>query len=335
MKFFKNRSVALVILILAIAGSAFYGISKKPAELVSVSYQNWIEDEANVLSSDTESTVKSYNTAWDSKYYAVVAVASVTDTHGWKLENYALSLGKAWKLGTNDMVLVLDTGSKDYYVEGGKEAMSRMTASQQTALKSAIEQSFYSGDYDAAVTAFYRQADVFYSKAYGSGQGTYAPGGSNYTGAGSSDAGWSSYDGTSQLLTDAVLVIVLLFVVWAMLDYFRYAGYRRRYIVPGVVPPFVYYPIFWGRPHRWHAPPPPYHDGPGGPGGFGGPRGPRSGGFGGGFGGGGFGGGSRGGGFGGGGFGGGSRGGGFGGGGFGGGSRGGGFGGGGFGGGHR
>lgn len=315
MKFFKKRSVALVVLVLAIAASAFYGISKKPADLIAVDYQNWIADQANILSADTEATVKSYNTAWDNKYHAVVAVAAVTDTHGWKLEKYALSLGKAWKLGTNDMVLVLDTGSKDYYVEGGKEAISRMTASQQTALKTAIEQSFYSGDYDAAVTAFYRQADVFYSKAYGAGQGTYAPG-TSYSAAGGSDSGWAAYDGTSQLLTDAVLAVVLLFAIWAMLDYFRYAGYRRRYIVPGVVPPFVYYPIFWGRPHRWHTPPPPYHDGHGG--GFGGPGG-FGGSHGGGFGG--FGGGSRGGGFGGGGFGGGSRGGGFGGGGFGGGQR--------------
>lgn len=303
MKFFKKRSVALIVLILAIAGASFYGISKKPADLIGVSYQNWIADSAGILSGDTETTVQTYNTAWDKKYYAVVAVATVSDTHGWELEDYALALGKNWKLGTNDMVLLLDTDSNNYYVELGTTAINRMTDQYQYALKSAIEQSFYSGKYDEAVTAFYRQADVFYSQAYGGGQSTYAPGTSG-NGGGYENTGW--VDKSSGSFVSGISVILLLFALWAVLDFFRYSSYRRRYIIPGVVPPFIYYPVFWGRPYHWHAPPPPHHHGPGGPGGFGsggfgGFGGPRGGGFGG------FGGGSRGGGFGGGGFGGGHR----------------------------
>ena len=102
-----------------------------------------------------------------------------------------------------------------------------------------------------------------------------------------------------------VLLIVVIFVVWVLLDRVRYNRYRRRYIVGtpvSVVRP-VYYPIFWGRhmrPRPPRQPRAPYGGGPRPP--VGGYQPPRSGGSG-------FGGGSRGGrgGFGGGGFGGGRR----------------------------
>ena len=61
MKFFKNRAVAIVILVLAIIGSSLYGLSKKSepaAELIGVSYHQWIADEAGLLSDSTEQPPK-------------------------------------------------------------------------------------------------------------------------------------------------------------------------------------------------------------------------------------------------------------------------------------
>ena len=77
MKFYQRRGVALVVLILAILGASVYGISRRPASLPEVEYYNWIADEAGLLSEATEDTIQSYNTAWNDKYYAVVAVAAV------------------------------------------------------------------------------------------------------------------------------------------------------------------------------------------------------------------------------------------------------------------
>lgn len=324
MKFFEKRGVALVVLVISIAAAVFIGqsrkdefIAKTPTALLDVEYQQWICDDAGLLSDQTEQLIRDYNGSWNSKYYAVVAVATIDKLVGWEDQEYAAKLGEAWGLGQNDMILVL-VKDGDWQVYCGDNVGYVMTDTQQSQLSRAIETTYYDGDFDGAVTAFFRQADVFYAQAQlmssgGSGDGWYAPA--------------APTGGTS--LAGVVLLIVALFVVWAALDAVRYSRYRRRYgpNVIGVVRPAYYYPIFWGRPHRPRpprSPRPTYGGGPRPPAG-GGPRPPMGGGPrpsvprpsrpsrpSGGFGGGGFGGGSRGGG---------SRGGGFGGGGFGGGKR--------------
>ena len=352
MEFFKKRGVALAVLVIAIVGAVFIGqgrkdsfIANKPTELLDVAYQNWICDDADLLSDQTEQLIRDYNGSWNGKYYAITAVATIDHLAGWDGQDYAAKLGETWGLGSNDMILLL-VKDGDWQVYCGDNVGYAMTDTQQNQLRQAIETTYYSGDFDSAVTAFFRQADVFYAQARLDTAGS------------SSDGGWyapdapaaSSADGTS--IGAVVMLIIGIFVVWMLLDAVRYSRYRRRYVVAApvnVVRP-VYYPIFWGRALRPRAPRQPrapYGGGPRPPMGGGGyqpPRGgnyrppqnnyrpprstPRSGGGSfnsrpGGFGGGGFSGGSRGG-FGGGGFGGGSRGG-----------RGGGFGGGGFGGGRR
>lgn len=353
MKIFKNRAVAWVVLALAVIGSVCIGLARKdsflakePTALLVVQYRQWICDDAGLLSDETEQLIGQYNTGWDQKYYAVVAVATVDQVTGWKDQEYAAALGKEWGLGANDMILLL-VKDGNWQVYCGDSVGQYMTDTQQQKLRSAIESTYYSGDFDGAVTAFFRQADVFYGQfgqQYGGGYGS------------SDTIGWTANTPSTARtggvsLGGVVLLILAIFVVWMLLDRVRYNRYRRRYILGApvnVVRP-VYYPIFWGRalrPRPPRQPRPPYGGGPRPPmgGGYQPPHGggyrppqnsyrpprstPRPGsGFGsrpgGGFGGGGFSGGSRGG-FGGGGFGGGSRGG-----------RGGGFGGGGFGGGRR
>lgn len=352
MKFFKNRAVAIVILVLAIIGSSFYGLSKKPqpaAELIGVSYRQWIADEAGLLSDSTEQTLRQYNDQWDAQYYAIVAVATVKDIGGWDIADYAKALGRKWGLGANDMLLLMVQGG-DWYAACGDNVVSSMTDTQQYKIKSAIEETYYNGDYDTAAVAFFRQTDVAFGQM--ASIGSYSGGGTSGSSAGW-DEGYGPSTGSTSLAA-VVVMLVLLFVLWALLDRIRYNRYRRRTVVVGSPAPF-YYPVFWGRgprgprpprpPRQHRAPPPPPPRGPRPPAGGPRPGGPRPPAGGarpgaprsgpsrpGGFGsptsrGGGFGGPSRGGGFGGGGFGGsrgssgGSRGGGFGGGGFGGGRR--------------
>ena len=58
MKFFKKRSVAVVVLVLAILASCAYGLYKKPADQLNVQYGTWLLDGAGVLSADTEQTIE-------------------------------------------------------------------------------------------------------------------------------------------------------------------------------------------------------------------------------------------------------------------------------------
>lgn len=346
MKFFKNRAVAWVVLVLAVVGSVCIGLSRKdsflakePASLPEVRYQQWICDTADMLSDDTVAYINQRNTDWDAKYYAVVAVATTDSIQGWTPEEAAEQLGADWGLGANDMLLLM-VRDDDYYVACGDNVLAVLNQydTMQAKLKQSIESLYYSGDFDGAAAAFFRQADVFYgqmAQMQSSGSG-YS---NSYNSSGS--GGWNAPARTGSggvSLGGVVLLIVAIFVVWILLDRVRYNRYRRRYMVGApvnVVRP-VYYPIFWGRHLRPRAPRPPRPP-------MGGPQPPAGGGYrppqssyrpprtnsrpGGGFGGsrpgGSFG--SRGGGFGSGGFGGGrsggSRGGGFGGGGFGGGRR--------------
>ena len=128
---------------------------------------------------------------------------------------------------------------------------------QQQKLVQALDSTYYDGDFDGAVTAFFRQCDVFYgqidpahkSGAYYSGGDWYAP-----VETGNEPGGG---------IVGVIFLILMIFVVWVLLDRVRYTRYRRRYILPGIVAPVRYYPIFWGRslyrPARPRpvAPPPP------------------------------------------------------------------------------
>ena len=263
MKLSTNRVVGIIAVVLAIVAAVVLGqvrkdhfLSKSPTELLEVEYRQWICDEAKLLDDATVETVEQYNAAWDEKYYAVVAVASVERMVGWDETDYAAALGQKWGLGENDMILVL-VEDGDWQVYMGDYVGAMMQDYQQQKLRQAIDEPYYDGDFDGAVTAFFRQCDVFYgqidpahkSGAYYSGGDWYAP----------VEHGKEAGGG----IVGVIFLILMIFVVWVLIDRARYTRYRRRYVVPGIVAPVRYYPIFWGRslyrPARPRpvAPPPP------------------------------------------------------------------------------
>ena len=272
MKFYQKRGFALVVLVLAILGSCVYGISKKPADLPQVSYGNWLRDDADLLTDETEASLRQYDQSWDSDYRAIIAVATLDTLNGWTYEKAAAELGSRWGLGGNDMLLLLVKDS-DYYVALGDNVLDAMTDTYQAGLQGAVEAPYYQGDYDAAALAFFRQADVFYAQTLGRQQsgGSYSDHEDN--------GAWQGNDSGS--VAAVVLLVVGIFVVWILLDGLRYRRYRHRPVVVGGP---VYYPVFWGRhprPPRRPAPPrgprPPMGGGPRPPMG-GGPRPPMGGG---------------------------------------------------------
>lgn len=258
-KLFQNQVVAWIVLIAAVALACFWGFSRRDAyesrkttELLDVKYYQWVNDNAKLLSDATEKTVAEYDTTWNDRYYSVVAVATLNKLNGWTQADYARALGEKWGLGAGDMLLLLVKGD-DWYVAVGDNVAATMTDTQQTKLKQAIDQPYYAGNYDEAVVAFFRQADVFYAQAGISGGG----------GSASAPAEeWTEYHQPKQAghvsLFKVALLVIGVLVVWAILDRFRYNRYRRRYTaVNPVMPVVTYYPIFWGRPRAPLSPAPP------------------------------------------------------------------------------
>ena len=262
MKFFEKRGIAFAALVLGIAAAVFIGQSRKagyienqPVTLPEVQYRQWICDEAGMLSETTKDAIHQYNDNWDSRYYAVIAVATADNITGWTPEEAAQKLGADWGLAANDMLLLMVRGD-DYYVACGDNVLAALNSydTMLARLKQAIEDPYYNGDFDGAALAFYRQADVFYGQAQ-----MGSSGGSTDDGSWTAPAQPASAGGAS--VTGVILLIAAIFVVWMLLDAVRYSRYRRRYVVGApvnVVRP-VYYPVFWGRRYAPPRPPRPPH----------------------------------------------------------------------------
>lgn len=334
MKVFQKKSVAILVMVLAIVLASVWGISRRPVvitpeggdpldtSLSTAYYREYIVDDAGVLSDRTEEALALYDANWDEWSGSILSVVTVPSVSG-TAEEAAWDWADQLQLGENDAILLLDIGGQDAYLLSSGEFYDRFSGTESNYLGAYLYEDFMAGNYDKGVENLFANVHLLFRNTAFLAH---------------------TSDGVRAGVWAAILIVALL-VIFTILDQMRYNTWYRRY--GGLpVPPVVFRPILW-----WHRPggawwrrrrpprPPRPPRGPGpGPrppfgGGSFGPRPPRSGGsFGsrGGFGGGGF---SRGGGFGsgrsgGGGF---SRGGGFGGraggGGFGGG-RGGGFGGG-------
>lgn len=320
MKFFKKRAVAIVILLLVVAGVSWYGLTRPEAHVPKVEYGDWIADDGDVLNAATEEYIRSVNSRLDNSYHALIAVAT-TDTLGTKdVSQCAMDIGEKWGLGKYDMLLLIAAEDENYYVAAGSGL--NLTDSAINSIQSGFETEFYSGDVNAAVQSLYSNCESWYSTDFSPVTYSYSD---DYYDEYYYDAPASAGFGTAaavsvgsvivSIITVIAVVLIVVLIISALVGSFRRRG-------PGGGGVF-FAPIFMPRPRRRRGAPPPPHHGPSprpGPRPGAGPRpGPRPGS---GHRPGGFGGGSRGGGFSGGrGFGGG-RGGGFGGGrGFGGGHR--------------
>lgn len=206
MKFFKKRSVAVVVLVLAILASCAYGLYKKPADQLNVQYGTWLLDGAG-CSPPTPSRPSAIITRSGT---AATAPSSPwrrqTTSHGWTAEKYAKTLGKSWGLGANDMLLLIVKGG-DYYVALGDTINQSLTDTQIAKLQSAIETPYYQGDCDGAATAFFRQADVVLAQVMQSGGSSYSGGYSE-----SYNGGWVDSSGAS--VSSVIVLIIAIFVIW-------------------------------------------------------------------------------------------------------------------------
>ena len=331
MKFFQKRGVAAVVMLLALAISVAIGQAKKPSENTPEASTNvvgsytYVLDEKGVLSDQTCAHIDAINASLFAQTGAQIAVEVISTTGNTKIGDYTaqefnrLGVGSAERNNGILLVLALDNYYKgqpggDYYVGWGKGFSTNEGDSINSIMNSNMEFDFVKGNYDGAVLSTFDALTKYLADGYGvkvkenyipAVQDTYSSIGGDYR---SESSGYFEPTASS-LLGQAIMMLLVLLVIWVLLDRMRYNRYRRRYMRPGMgVPTVMYYPVFWGRPHRPRPPRPPHHNNrpPRGPGGFGGSGGGR--GSGGGFGGGSFGGGGGrgfGGGFGGGSFGGG------------------------------
>ena len=265
MKFFQKRGVAIVVLILAIVASSAWGLHKTPAvstpeggekldpSLSTAAFTQYVRDDAGVLSDKTEEAVSLYNANWDKMFGSIMAVVTVQSSDN--LENTAYDYADMMQLGSNDAILVIAKQQQDYYLVASGDFYDLLSGLSQSFVASCMADNVQKGDYDAAVRSLCAALHVELSQQYQQSE--------------------AALDEAANGVM-FIMILIIFFIIWIMLDGMRYRRYRRRYMMPGMgIPTVVYRPIFWGRrPPR--GPRPPRSGGPRPP--QGGPRPPYSGG---------------------------------------------------------
>ena len=265
MKFFQKRGVAIAVLILAILASGAWGLHKAPVvstpeggekldpSLSTASSEQYVRDDADILSGKTEEAVSLYNANWDKMFGSIMAVVTVQSSDD--LENTAYDYAEAMQLGTNDAILLIAKQQQDYYLVASGDFYDLLSSLSQSFVASCMEDGAQKGDYDAAVRSLCAALHVELSQQYQQSEAALD-------------------EAASRVMF--IMILVIFFILWIALDGMRYRRYRRRYMMPGMgIPTVVYRPIFWGRrPPR--SPRPPRSGGPRPP--QGGPRPPYGGG---------------------------------------------------------
>ena len=140
MKFFKNHTVAVILTVLVIAGCCVYGFVTRPNETAAdlapleygrenyAAYLGWIDDGANILSDDTEREVAVVLAAMDQAYGSIVALVTETDAGGMTLADRAVQIANDAELSGVDMILLIDTGTDNWYLQPGQDIEPRRRA---------------------------------------------------------------------------------------------------------------------------------------------------------------------------------------------------------------
>lgn len=265
MKFFQKRGVAIVVLILAIVASSAWGLHKTPAvstpeggekldpSLSTAAFTQYVRDDADVLSDKTEEAIGLYNANWDKMFGSIMAVVTTESAND--IENAAYDYAIEMQLAENDAILVIAKQQQDYYLLASGNFYDLLSRLSQSFVASCMADNVQKGDYDAAVRSLCAALHVELSQQYQQSE--------------------AALDEAANGVM-FIMILIIFFIIWIMLDGMRYRRYRRRYMMPGMgIPTVVYRPIFWGRrPPR--GPRPPRSGGPRPP--QGGPRPPYSGG---------------------------------------------------------
>ena len=237
MKFFQKRGVAIVVLILAIVASSAWGLHKTPAvstpeggekldpSLSTAAFTQYVRDDADVLSDKTEEAIGLYNANWDKMFGSIMAVVTTESAND--IENAAYDYAIEMQLAENDAILVIAKQQQDYYLLASGDFYDLLSGLSQSFVASCMADNVQKGDYDAAVRSLCATLHVELSQQYQQSE--------------------AALDEAANGVM-FIMILIIFFVLWIMLDGMRYRRYRRRYMMPGMgIPTVVYHPIFWGR----------------------------------------------------------------------------------------
>lgn len=173
MKFFKNKAVAVTVMIAAILLSSLYGLAKKPAvqipeggadldeSISTAAFQAYIVDQANILSAKTEKQLSIYNANWDGMDGCIMAVVTLKSTAG-SAEDAAWDWANQLQLGENDAIVVICRDTAEYKVVASGSYYDRISTQSPSFVDTAMLPYVQSGDYDSAVLSLFGQLHLLF-----------------------------------------------------------------------------------------------------------------------------------------------------------------------------
>jgi len=237
MKIFKNKTVAIIVMVAAILLSGIYGISKKPViegpvggaaldeTLSTAAFEQYVVDQADILSSKTEKSLHIYNANWDQMAGSIMAVVTVQSAKG-SAEDAAWEWAERLQLGQNDAILLISVSGGDYKVVASGDFYDRIAKQSASYVDTCLQEYVQAEDYDAAVLSLFSQLHLLYEAEVVVGE---------------------SSGGVGSLLS-IIILVVLLVVIFSAVDDILFSRWNARYGMMRT-PTVVYRPIFY-----WHRP---------------------------------------------------------------------------------
>lgn len=270
MKFLQKRTVAIVVMVLAILCAVVIGQVKRPDDSQPpstsiVGSYTYVYDYSGVMSDKTMEYIDAMNASLFAQTGGQIMVQIVDSTGSVDIEQYAIDLGNKYQVGdanrNNGLILVLaleniSSGGLvgDYWVEPGTGIYGYVDELDDMCY-AYLEDDFAAGRYDAGVRKTFDAYIDWYEGRYGvTVKENYIPAvrDSFYAGDGyyTRTEGYVE-ESAGGLIVGMFFLIVVLLMVWMIVDAIRWNRYRSRYLQPGMGRPTVtYYPVFWGRPRR-------------------------------------------------------------------------------------
>lgn len=233
MKLFKSRFFAVIVMIAAILVACVHGFNTRQVvevpdgaapldENISTAYyEEYIVDEAKILSSKTERSLSIYNANWDKMAGRIIAVVTVKNAGD--IEDAAWNWAYDLELGENDAILLIDASSGEYTVVASGTFYDDFSTQSGSFVDNAMYDGVRRGDYDSAALNLFAQVHLL--------RGEYTHTVVNAGG-----------------ILLLIVVVILVIFIFSMVDSMRYSRWNARYgSMP--TPPVIYRPVLW-----WHRP---------------------------------------------------------------------------------
>lgn len=270
MSFFKKTSVAVILTVLIVALCCVWGYtraylsnqgdtettgqSQRAGESNLNYFLNWIDDGANLFTMETTDTLARDNLDMSNTYGTMVAVKTVNYLNGEDIETYSKELFEQVSLGSKDMMLVIESSNRAWYLVygGGLRSYADGNDSLVALLQESLDDEFFQGHSDEGILALFRGLEDWCQENLPE-KDTSSASGNPFLEHGDKVqilSLWDILTGILFTLLVNIWWIILLLVVLNLADRYRLHQYIRKYPPDTLnVPPVLFRPILF-----WHGP---------------------------------------------------------------------------------